>query len=51
MALKYRQMGVFSKGSTLHVRAGESGASIFVFSGQALIEPIAQYGPFVMNTQ
>jgi len=28
----------------------EAGARALVIAGQALREPIAQYGPFVMNT-
>jgi len=48
--LKTRQMGVFSKGETLKLQGGESGVKVLVFSGKSLNEPIAQYGPFVMNT-
>jgi len=48
--LKTHQMGVFSKGETLKLQGGESGVKVLVFSGKSLNEPIAQYGPFVMNT-
>jgi redox-sensitive bicupin YhaK (pirin superfamily) len=33
------------------LRAGEAGARAILVAGQPLKEPIAQYGPFVMNTQ
>lgn len=42
--------GVLSKGSLLNVTAGSEGASVLVLSGKPIGEPIAQYGPFVMNT-
>jgi len=34
----------------LVVQAGAEGARLIVIAGQALNEPIAQHGPFVMNT-
>ena len=33
------------------LRAGEQGARLLLVAGQPLHEPIAQYGPFVMNTE
>lgn len=42
---------VLDDGDFLAVRAGESGARFLLVSGQPLNEPIARYGPFVMNTQ
>ncbi|MBR9911779.1 MAG: pirin family protein [Gammaproteobacteria bacterium] len=47
--LKSKQLGVYGSGDTLHLRAGEQGFDALVLSGTALREPIAQYGPFVMN--
>jgi redox-sensitive bicupin YhaK (pirin superfamily) len=47
--LKARQLGVYGNGDKLVLRAGERGFEALVLSGTALREPIAQYGPFVMN--
>lgn len=47
--LKARQLGVYGSGDKLALRAGEHGFEALVLSGTALREPIAQYGPFVMN--
>jgi hypothetical protein len=33
------------------LRAGPQGARAILVAGRPLKEPIAQYGPFVMNTQ
>ena len=33
------------------LRAGDDGARAILVAGRPLKEPIAQYGPFVMNTQ
>ena len=35
----------------LVLKAGEEGARLILVAGKPLNEPIAQYGPFVMNTQ
>jgi redox-sensitive bicupin YhaK (pirin superfamily) len=42
---------VFGDGDTVEVRAGEQGARLLLVSGMPLGEPIARYGPFVMNTR
>jgi hypothetical protein len=42
---------VWDDGDSVSVRAGEHGARFLVVSGQPWNEPIARYGPFVMNTQ
>ena len=44
------QMGVYHAGDTLILEASGGGMRALVLGGQPLREPIAQYGPFVMNT-
>jgi redox-sensitive bicupin YhaK (pirin superfamily) len=46
-----RQVGIYAKGSKLHLQAGSTGAQMLVLSGQPINEPLVQYGPFVMNTK
>jgi quercetin 2,3-dioxygenase len=45
-----RSAGVLSPGERIEVRAGDEGARFLLLAGKPLREPIAQYGPFVMNT-
>jgi redox-sensitive bicupin YhaK (pirin superfamily) len=40
-----------SQGDEVSVMAGEIGARFILVAGRPIGEPIAQYGPFVMNTQ
>lgn len=47
----YRSACVLSDGDGLSVKAGIEGARMLVLAGQPLGEPVAQYGPFVMNTR
>ncbi len=42
---------IFDDGDSLNVRAGNKGARFLLISGKPLGEPVARYGPFVMNTQ
>ncbi len=42
---------VFSNGELIHATAGSKGMKFLLVSGKPLGEPIARYGPFVMNTQ
>jgi len=42
---------VFGTGEKINVQAEEKGARFLLISGKPLGEPIARYGPFVMNTQ
>lgn len=43
-------LGVFGKGEGVRVQAGAEGASFLLLAAKPLHEPVAQYGPFVMNT-
>ncbi|WP_347331378.1 pirin family protein [Marinimicrobium locisalis] len=42
--------GLLSDGEALTLRAGKQGTRALVLAGKPIKEPIAQYGPFVMNT-
>jgi redox-sensitive bicupin YhaK (pirin superfamily) len=41
---------VFGDGEYVELPAGAEGARLLLVSGMPLGEPIARYGPFVMNT-
>ena len=45
------QLIVFDDGDYVEVRAAETGIRFLLISGKPLGEPIARYGPFVMNTK
>jgi redox-sensitive bicupin YhaK (pirin superfamily) len=49
--LAYRQMGFYPQGEVLSIVAGDQGAKIILLAAKPIKEPIAQYGPFVMNTR
>ena len=42
---------IFGAGDVISVTAGSEGARFLLISGKPLGEPIARYGPFVMNTE
>ena len=42
---------LLDRGDELAVQAGENGIRFLLCSGQPLREPVAWYGPIVMNTQ
>ena len=42
---------MFDRGDEVTVQAGESGIRFLLVSGKPLEEPIAWYGPVVMNTE
>lgn len=43
--------GILGEGDELMIRAGAEGAALLVLAGRPLHEPVAQYGPFVMNSR
>jgi quercetin 2,3-dioxygenase len=43
-------LAVLSKGSSVRIAGRESPARVLLVAGQPLNEPVARYGPFVMNT-
>jgi quercetin 2,3-dioxygenase len=46
-----RSLVVFDQGDEVEVEAGEDGMRFLLVSGKPLGEPVAWYGPIVMNTQ
>jgi redox-sensitive bicupin YhaK (pirin superfamily) len=46
-----RSLVVFDSGDEVRVTAGESGIRFLLVSGRPIREPVAWYGPIVMNTQ
>jgi len=44
------ELALTSHGASLAVTAGKDGARLIVVGGRPLREPVARYGPFVMNT-
>jgi quercetin 2,3-dioxygenase len=46
-----RSLVLFDRGDEVTVRAGEDGIRFLLVSGEPLKEPVAWYGPIVMNTQ
>lgn len=46
-----RSLVLFDRGDEVEVQAGEEGIRFLLVSGKPLEEPVAWYGPIVMNTQ
>jgi redox-sensitive bicupin YhaK (pirin superfamily) len=46
-----RSLILFDQGDEVTVQAGEDGIRFLLCSGKPLQEPVAWYGPIVMNTQ
>jgi quercetin 2,3-dioxygenase len=44
------ELGVLSHGETLALAAGANATRLILVAGKPLNEPVAKYGPFVMNT-
>jgi redox-sensitive bicupin YhaK (pirin superfamily) len=44
------ELALTTQGATLPITAGGEGARLIVVGGRPLKEPVARYGPFVMNT-
>lgn len=50
-ALVQGRVGVLSLGDSVRIAAGGEGARLLLVAGKPLREPVAKYGPFVMNTE
>jgi redox-sensitive bicupin YhaK (pirin superfamily) len=46
-----RSLVLFDSGDEVTVQAGDEGVRFLLVSGKPLQEPVAWYGPIVMNTQ
>jgi hypothetical protein len=51
MEAENRSLVLFDSGDEIEVQAGEQGIRFLLVSGRPLQEPVAWYGPIVMNTQ
>ncbi len=49
-AIEADMLAILSDGETLHLSAPSGGGRALVVAGRPIGEPIARYGPFVMNT-
>ncbi len=49
--LKTHSAGILSDGDRVELTGGAEGGRVILLAGKPLLEPIVQYGPFVMNTR
>ncbi|HXS04439.1 MAG TPA: pirin family protein [Rhodanobacter sp.] len=49
--LQRSELGVLSEGEHLQLTGDDKASRLLIVAGQPLQEPVARYGPFVMNTQ
>ena len=42
---------MLSDGDSVELTGGPDGSRVILLAGRPLLEPIVQYGPFVMNTR
>jgi quercetin 2,3-dioxygenase len=49
--VEHEHLALFTDGDSLAVTAGDQGVRFLLISGKPLREPVAWYGPIVMNTQ
>lgn len=50
-ALAKQAVGILGEGEAVTLRAAEAGTRLLLLAGRPIGEPVAQYGPFVMNTR
>ena len=46
-----RELAIFGEGGAVAIEGREAGTRLILVAGKPLREPVARYGPFVMNTQ
>jgi redox-sensitive bicupin YhaK (pirin superfamily) len=51
VTLLHPQLVIYGDGDIVEVRTGQLAARFLLVSGKPLGEPVARYGPFVMNTR